>query len=510
LPAGTHTLRIEMLPDLPAQPANFNKQYGFDCFVLSNDGFAPKGADQNGGPHQLPELPDPKTFGLHLPRTMALLEGSTPEHRNVVTILFYGQSIVANSHIDLLLTKYLREKYPNAEIRFKNTAIGGYEAPTLHRTCWQDLYCENPDLVVFHDYGGETDGTYEEMMKGIQDNLVAEVLSWTHHVDNFGTGIDKQRDASAVFLKEMGAKYHYEMVDLRVLWKEMLRTTHLPEQTFLVDQIHLNTKGSAALLDILAPHFVANPAAGDGWKKRVVDLPLDGEANPPGVTFDAAAWTHVPGGLVAKGTAPLRIAFTGNRLDLCGLFPPDAAPTAKAGTAKILLDGKAPSTLRETLTARRSTIVPGGWWPAVTRVVVADNAVPEKVTLHFRDLAPDGSSFAFDAVGSVSGDEGTGKPGVPFTAKSGRWSIAAEDLALDKLKKITKKDLPPTLDVEFPVESMSLDAWSPRRPPKPGYSNQDVVVRSWTNGPHVVEIVPNGDGPVGVAKAVAYAPGPRD
>jgi len=498
LTPGAHKLRIEMVTQTDFQ---FNKVFGFDCFALSNDGFTPKGIDRAGGPKQAPFTIDESQFGRMIPRTMALLASATPEHRTPVFILFYGQSIIGRSHLEVPIGKYLRDKYPNAVITVENLAIGGYEAPRLRKTSWADLYPKNPDLVVFHDYGGET-GELEEMFKGMKENMTTEVLTWTHHVDNFGTGIDKQRDASSVYLTAMAAKYGYEMVDVRDLWKEHLKETHLDAGAFLADQIHLNTQGVDLLVSFLVPHFRENPNASDEWKRRVHSLDLSGAA--PGVSFDPAAWTQSPDGLTSKGTAPLRIEFTGNRVDLVGLSSGAGAGT---GSAKILLDGQAPSTERTTLAASRSTLAPGSWWPALTLVTLADNAVPEKYTLHFHDVTPDGSSYAFDLVGAACGDDGSGKSGADFVSKSGHVSFLAGDVALDQVQKTLKKDLPPQFDIAFEVYSMSRDSWSPPRQLEPGRVPQETVVRCWKDGPHVLEIVPDGAGPIGIREAIVFSPG---
>jgi hypothetical protein len=493
LTPGTHKLRIEMVTDTDFQ---FNKGYAFDCFALSNDGFAPKGTSKEGGPRQAPPKVSQEDLGRFLPRTMKLLESATPEHRTPIYILCYGQSIIANSHIDAALSKYFAEKYPNADIKIKNTAIGGYQAPILRKTAWQDLYPENPDLVIFHVYGGEG-GELEEIFKGMKDNMTADVLTWTHHVDNFGIGIDNQRDESSEFLKKMAAKYGYEIADVRALWKERLKETHLEAKEFLIDQIHLNPKGTALLKEALIPHFQTNAKASPEWDKRIHTISLAQPA--PGVSYDANSWSVADGGLVSQGTKPLRVEFVGNRVDIVAL-------NSSTGSAKILLDGKAPSTERDTLAVGRSTVAPGSWFPAVSQVSLGDNAVVEKVTLNFHDVTPDGSSYVFDVKGSVSGDEGSGKAGEDFVAASKRFSIKADDVVISTVKKVTKKDLPPQFTVEWDVHSMSKDTWSMKSKLKPGAVPQDTVVRCWKDGQHVLEIIPDGNGPIALKELLVFSP----
>jgi len=493
LTPGTHMLRIELVTNTKYQ---FNSLFGFDCFVLSNDGFMPQGISREGGPRQPPVQIDEAAFGKFLPRTMALLESSNATHHTRVSILFYGQSIIANSAIDQEILKYLHGKYPFADIKIKKLAIGGYQAPMLRKTAWQDLYPQNPDLLVFHDYGGES-GELEEIYRNIKANMTTEVLTWTHHVDNFGVGIDQQREASCIVLKTLAAKYGWELADVRTQWKEYLKTSHVPIGSLLVDQIHLNPKGTALLRDFLVPHFRVNPDASQDWKNHARTLPLN--APQKEITFDATGWTASPDGLRSTGTKPLQVKFFGNRVDLTALCD-------GTGSAKLLLDGQTPSSQADTLAASRSTLAPGAWWPAITLVGLGRNRIAEKITMNFHDVAPDGSSFAFDVTGSVSGAEGSGKSGADFTAKSGHFTIAAGDIALNTVKKITKKDLPAQFAVEWEIYSMSRDDWKASAGLKPETDSQATIIRCWTDGPHELEIVPNGDGPLALKELTVFSP----
>jgi len=498
LAPGDHKLRIEISGESEYQ---FNKVFAFDCFVLSNDGFTPKGADKEGGPRKSAPSPSAKADGgRNMGRTLALLESATASHRTPVTIFFYGQSIVQNSNIDQFLVKYLREKYPNARISFKNLAIGGYQAPLLRRTAWQDLYPQNADLIVFHVYGGEN-GELEEIFSNIRRYSTADILTWTHHIDNFGPGIDQQEDAASQLIQKLGEKYGLEVADARTLWKERLKETHEPRQTYLVDQIHLNPKGTALLGEALIPHFRVHPQASANWQKQIRTISLTDHS--PDVTYSPDSWKATDGGLVSTGVSPLRIAFHGNRVDIVPL------PESK-GSARILLDGVPPSSSGDTLAASRSTFAPGAWWPTMTKVALGDNAVAETVTMQFHNVAPDGTAFAFEVAGSKSGDEGAGQAGQDFTARSGRFSIKAEDFALDTVKKVTKKDLPERFTISWDVSSMSADEWkSPARWPE-GAVFQDTVVRCWKDGPHVLEIIPSGDGPIALRDVMAFSPNGRN
>src|SRR5262249_7121144 len=66
---------------------------------------------------------DASSLGTGVQRTMTLLTTSTPEHRNKVRILFYGQSITEQEWSKLVAAD-LRKRFPNADLEIENRAIG--------------------------------------------------------------------------------------------------------------------------------------------------------------------------------------------------------------------------------------------------------------------------------------------------------------------------------------------------------------------------------------------------
>ncbi|MBC8870388.1 MAG: SGNH/GDSL hydrolase family protein, partial [Planctomycetes bacterium] len=101
-----------------------------------------------------PEPPDDvESIGAKIQRTMTLLATSTPQKRNHVRVLFYGQSVTRNPWWKDV-AEHLRKTYPYADLEIQNLAIGGYSAPVLMHTAEVDLYPYYPDLPIFHVYGG--------------------------------------------------------------------------------------------------------------------------------------------------------------------------------------------------------------------------------------------------------------------------------------------------------------------------------------------------------------------
>jgi hypothetical protein len=434
--------------------------------------------------------------GTHLSRTMSLLESSGPDRRTPVSILFYGQSITAQGYADRAIMKWIKERYPHAGVSFQNPAIGGYPAPALRLSAWQDMYNRNPDLVVFHVYGGEG-GELEEIFRGMRKHLTADILVWTHHVDETADEANGKREETSKLMETLAAKYGCEVADARTLWKETMQREGSTPKDYIKDSIHLNDRGGELLGQAVVARFQKSASPSEAWKSRIRTVPLD--RPQPGISYEEGGWKVERGGLVSCGDKPLRIAFTGNRVDLIGL-------AGTGGRARILLDGKTPSSLRDTLAAGRSTKTPGAWWPAVMKVTLGDSVVPQTFSMKFHDVAPDGSAYAFDVTGSVTGEEGSGEKGKPFTARSGAFSLRPDHLDISRVKRVVNKDLPAEFTVEWPVFSMSRDEWSSPAELAEGDVPQDTVIRCWTDGPHVLEILPLGDGPVGIREVMIFSP----
>src|SRR5678816_3902872 len=127
----------------------------------------------------LPPAADSPAYGTNVQRTMTLLATSTPQRRNRVRILFYGQSITEQNWWKLV-AEDLRRRFPNADLDIQNKAVGGFASQILSRVAEHDVYAFYPDLVIFHAYGANN--TYEEIIRGIRTRTTAEVLIQRDHV----------------------------------------------------------------------------------------------------------------------------------------------------------------------------------------------------------------------------------------------------------------------------------------------------------------------------------------
>ena len=122
---------------------------------------------------------DPSLSGRGIQRTMTLLATSTPQHRNHVRIVFYGQSITEQEW-NKQVANDLRLRFPHADLEIENRAIGGFASQMLIRPAEHDIYPFYPDLVIFHVFGANQQ--YEQIIQSIRSRTTAELLMQTDRV----------------------------------------------------------------------------------------------------------------------------------------------------------------------------------------------------------------------------------------------------------------------------------------------------------------------------------------
>lgn len=148
-------------------------------------------------------------FGLGIGRTMRLLSSSTPQKRNRVKILFYGQSITHGAWWEIVAND-LKKRFPSADLIIENRALGGFAADALIRPAEHDLYPFYPDLVIFHVYGSHE--PYEEIIRRLRSRTTSEILLQSDH---FTAASDWHDRHSFEWLPQIAAKYGAELVDVR-------------------------------------------------------------------------------------------------------------------------------------------------------------------------------------------------------------------------------------------------------------------------------------------------------
>ena len=462
-------------------------------------------------PDRIPAIPaeDATFFGARIPRTMSLLESSGPLRRTPVKILIYGQSITAQTQWERILRTELAKRYPYAKLEIENLSIGGHIAPRLAFSSINDLYPFYPDMVVFQVYSGERDGSLERIFNNIRRRTTAEIITWTEHLD-LDPAIDAEREDGAAYRRMLAAKYDIELVEVRELWKRFLQMHTLCRRDLLTDGIHPNYLGGSLLGHLVLRHFRFNPNAPSNWVSTVKTY----EAVKPLVDNDgeislSGDWRMLEGGIESgKAGDSLRMTFAGNRVDI---VVPEIKYKDKPGSARILIDGKAPSQFPDCYAATRARCdFALNSRPGFRYVKLGADPVAEEWILKISKLSDDLKTFDYEFVGSKTGADGRGSSDVSrdVSSKSGRVAACGgfnfHEIA--GFAKATYGSMPKEFTIGWKVYLMGSDAYAPHCDMPAGEIESYTVAQGLSNAPHVLEIIPNGDGPIPIKEIVVYSP----
>ena len=464
-------------------------------------------------------LPPAIPYGSGIQRTMKLLATSTPEHRNRVNILCYGQSIMCQPWWYKIYGD-LKKRYPNADIVMENRSMGGMMSNELRLTAEADLYPTWPDLVLMHDYvanGKSGEGSsMEQIFANLRARTTSEMLVYTFHSSfpgkydspNMFQNYKKIHDVDSELIRTLAGKYGYEVVEARQNWektiKELFPTLdfRFAMNWFLYEQIHTHPRGQRLYHYLSMPHFVYNPDAEPTWLDSIKVYLPDGKRWPQ----DKAEYPA--DGVVLDKT--LKFDFEGSRIDLMANPLKDGKP----GSAKVLIDGKLPSAFPEVYVATRTTPKPNSTWPMIERVQLGKTPVAEDWTLTYTTVnpakskpeldKPDTFDFDFELKGSVTGADGKGNNKERFVSNSGR-------IILDPTWYLPPSKLMgfvPTVgsDVKWKSLPIALDVWQQNANVDPATEDRYTLAQGISNGKHTLEIIPNGDGPLSLRALVVYHP----
>ena len=396
---------------------------------------------------------------------MKLCTESTPEKRNTVRILFYGQSITCQPWWREVAAD-LKERFPNADLKIENRGIGGFTAPDLIATTEYDLFPFYPDLLIFHVYGGGDMGKWEDIVRLARTRTATEVLLWTHHdAGRKGDYIECER------IREIAVKYNCGLVDVMAQWQALLAEKQREPKAFLRDSVHLNQDGCALLASMIKPFLVRSPGLmTDQSRGLVTDIPMDDGAK-----------------VKALGDGSVEVAFTGNRIDAVAM-----PGTGDEPLAAVTVDGKPPAQLDGTFALTRPSNAPYTWFPAVK--VVDHNAplIAEEWTLGFLDFTPDASKFTYRATGSITGEDGEGAKDNLFVSKSGRVVIEGGQNWHRVPWSLTykKKRMPETFSVTWRVYPMFLEELRFPAVGNPASERAVTLVQGLANREHKLRLVP--------------------
>jgi hypothetical protein len=432
---------------------------------------------------------DASEFGRNVQRTMRLLATSTPEKRNTVRILFYGQSITEQKWVDLVIAD-LKQRFPHANLIAENRALGGFASQLLVKTAETDLYPFYPDLVVFHVYGAHD--KYEDIIRRIRERTTAEILQQTDHVTKPADFTEETDPAKLPpkgthwdafmnhnWLPALSKKYRTELCDQRKLWKEYLTANKLEPKNLLKDGVHLNAHGEFLMAECVKAYL---------------------RYDPKFAPAEAEAWvkTYSVGSDVKWADGALKLEFDGNRVQIiCN----GSAPS----TATVRIDGKKPSEFPGAYVLTRAIGKPGGKWPVVAGLTWEKPPVIEDWTMEVKKAAADDKLFTFSISGSKTGPDGAGQSDKRFVSNSGRVVIDPDNWQVAFAMSLAQvKPVPDSFLVRWRVESRATDEFaSPRA--KDGASEMAIVLaQGLPNGKHTLQITRGQD--LGINAVRVYQP----
>ncbi|MEP7111163.1 MAG: hypothetical protein ABI760_24415, partial [Ferruginibacter sp.] len=328
-----------------------------------------------------PAIPDTTGTGRFIQRTMYLLASSTPEKKNTVKILVYGQSI-SEQEWWLKVKSDLMKRYPNAHIIMENKAIGGFSSSLLVKTVEMDVSSFYPDLVLFHVYGDHNN--YELIIKMIRSRTTAEIAMQTDHYTKKDDFSDKM---AYEILPALSRKYGCEVIDIRSPWKKYLDVNGYEPSKLLKDGVHLNEQGNYLMAELIKPFLQYKP----NYKPDEFQLMT---------TYKVGTDVFIKGNV-------LRLPFTGNKVDVIA-----GDKFSRARPAKILVDGQKPSSFQGTYFMTRPYRDTSTAWPwTLPAMIHIEHQAPwvnEEWTCTFKEVSPPFDDFTFEISGSKTGKDGPG------------------------------------------------------------------------------------------------------
>ncbi|HEX7585903.1 MAG TPA: hypothetical protein VF373_14540 [Prolixibacteraceae bacterium] len=430
-------------------------------------------------PYALPELPDTANYGKYTSRTMHLLQSSTPEKRNTVKILVYGQSISVQDWWQEV-KRSIETRFPSANLIMENKAIGGFASQILCKTVEMDVSTFYPDLVLLHIYGSNTH--YDSVLYTIRSRTAAEVAIQTDHY----TGESAWSDTMSYhFLPAMAEKYKCDLINIRDPWKKYLADHQLKPKDLLKDDVHLNKHGEFLMAELIKPLFQ--------YKSKF-------QPDPFGLCATLLAGKDFK---IKKGK--LELPFTGNRVDMI------YSENAGSVKAKVLLDGRRPSEFQGTYFMTRPYASNGKAWPwnlsAMVQIKHQTPWVDEEWTCKFTEATAPFEDFSFEISGSVTGKDGSGRATEDFVSPSKRVIIGKGDAEkggdwhLNRSFNVLKTTVNTGDEVKWKTYSISTDTWQP----SPAESCT-TLFQGVPNTSHILILIPEGNEKLPVCEIKVYRP----
>ncbi len=424
-------------------------------------------------------------LGAGIQRPMTLMATSTPERRNTVKVLYYGQSITNQQWTDQV-SEHLRQTYSHADLQFEKLSLGGFASQRLVRTTDYDVLPYYPDLLVFHVLGDHR--RYEDIIIKVRQKTTAQIAIWNDHITRLPTSPDDwSEQMSYKFIPSYAERYGCYLMDIRTPWKEYLLKHGFEPKKFLRDGVHLNDNGNWLLATLINDRLLYNPKLPRDWQDLVRDYAVGEDVE----------WQD----------GRLKLEFTGNRVDVVSAWTGGGEP----GHAKVLIDGKAPSEHPEVYYHARPTGTPHIGWPAIKRIGHRVPLLQEQWTARVWGFNEDATDFQFEVTGSVTGPDGRGRGAETFVSESGRVVIEPQDWTYDYDWSLAQRRndaprLPQEHVVRWQTRAIAEDTYAPEKVEDPSMTYATVLAQGLQNARHTLELLSSFGGPMPIGAIRVYEP----
>jgi hypothetical protein len=408
---------------------------------------------------------------------MNLLKTSTPDKRNTVRILVYGQSLSAQDWW-LEVKQSLENQFPHANLIMDNKSIGGFASQFLVKTVRRDILDFYPDLVIFHVFG--SDHFYEQVLIQMRSLTSTEIVIW-NDPQNKSEPNEWHEEMSYEIIPEFAVKYKCMLIDLRTPINQLVKENDLVyADEFTRDGLHFNERGCTMLANQIIPHLVYDNKY---------------EADPEDLLK-----IYEVGRDINWSDGELVLPFEGNRIDVVTEHDP------KSGISySVFIDGKKPSEFPEAYNhTRPNDNGERGWiWSVAAPVRIQRKApwINESFTLTFDSIDYNSRYFTFHVEGSECGDEGKGNYRKNFLSNSGRVFIPANDV-LDSIPgdwhvfrsfDITKFKIEKGYKTTWKTYLMGSDHFMPKQAEDLTSENATILFKGISNGKHILKLVSDGN-----------------
>jgi len=435
-----------------------------------------------------PDLQEDTTgFGQYIQRSMSLMDSSTPEKRNTVRVMVYGQSLSEQSWSDSI-HETLLQRFPDADIVYKNRSVGGFSSQILWQITTMDMLEFYPDLVIFHVFGHHM--YYDTILQYTLENTAAEMAIWTDPHE--GSWSDQM---SYTFIPGYTNKYNLELMQIRDEWADYLAENNYTRDDVTRDGTHLNDRGNFLLANLLKPYFFhktkwqADPAG------RVVTLEVGKDIR----------WIN----------DTLWLPFAGNRVD--AIAPADGF--AGDATAEVWVDEKRPSEIPELYNMSRPNEQPGGGWvwnnAAFVRAFHTTPWENEHWVLVIDSISDDQSYCEFNVTGSLTGPDGSGNNRDDFISNSGKVIIHGGPVTEDpywgawhikRTHDVNGMTFPEGTTIEWDTYLMGMDSYAPQASGDGTVENATTLFKGLDNTYHLLALTKEQAGDFPLESVRIYRP----